>query len=202
MYRVYELLPIRDTSKQLILEPLSCVLKLSLLQYKPNGTKISVSTNSLHFDEPSLLQGMTRRMGGDSRQDLHNICNPIVKCLEWFPLSDPINAFFYQECIKGLRTLKSSYESQSIVTHTLDHYIGLLEGKEVTEELEDNAVVSGLRNMWTGREILILKTMLEHILSLEDDVDRDMYLVTLEHLLTIKEDKVNSYIQSISTSYS
>ena len=44
--------------------------------------------------------------------------------------------------------------------------------------------------------------MLEHILSLEDGGDRDMYLVVFEHLLRIKEDKVNSYIQSISTSYS
>ena len=43
--------------------------------------------------------------------------------------------------------------------------------------------------------------MIEHILSLDDEVDKDMYLVTLEHLLSIKEDKVNSYIQSISTSY-
>ena len=55
MYKVYELLPSYDTSKQLILEPLSCVLKLSLLQYKPPGTKISVSKNSLEFNEPSLL---------------------------------------------------------------------------------------------------------------------------------------------------
>lgn len=201
MYKIYELFPAADASKQLLLEPLSCILKLSLLQYKPQGTKISVSNNSLHFDEPTLFQGVTRRIGGDSRQDLHNICNPIVKCLEWFPLSDPINAFFYQECSKGLSTLKTSYESQSIITHTLDHYISLLEGKKIAEEIEDSAVVAGLKNMWTEKEIIIVKTMIEHILSLEDMVDREMYLLTLEQILTIKENKVNSYIQSISTSY-
>ena len=204
MYKVYEILPISEMftsqdSKQLILEPLSCVLKLSLLQWKPSGTKISVSKNSLQFIEPSLIQGISRRMTGDSRQDLHNICHPIIKCLEWYPLQE--YQFFYTQCCQGLETLKSSYDSNSIINHTLDHYIGLLGGKAY-EPLEDTPVTGGLRAMWVPKEILILKTMLEHILSLEDGSDRDMYLVVFEHLLLIKEDKVNSYIQSISTSYS
>ena len=83
MYNIYEYLP-KDTTKQLLLEPLSCVLKLSLLQYKPIGTKISVSNNSINFHEPSFIQGITRSIGGDSRQDLHNICHPLMKCLEWY----------------------------------------------------------------------------------------------------------------------
>ena len=202
MYKLYELPSMNDTSKQLILEPLSCILKLSLLQYKPNGTKISVTNNSLNFDEPTILQGITRRISGDSRQDLHNICNPIIKCLEWFPLSDSINNLFYRECIKGLCTLKLSYEHQSIITYTLDHYIGLLEGKESPKILDDNAVISGLRDMWSSKEIIILQNILEHILSLDDSVDRRMYLFTLEYLLKTKENKVNLYIQNISTSYS
>jgi len=201
MHKIYQLLPNHDTSKQLILEPLSCVLKLAILQWKPVGTKISVSKNSLQYHEPSIIQGLARSLGGDSRQDLHNICHPIIKCLEWYPLSNDDYAFFYKECLKGLLTLKQSYESNSIINHTIDHYIGLLEGKEVTEELEDNAVISSLKNMWVEREIYILKTMLEHILSLDDDTDRDMYLVIFEQLLSIKEEKVNFYIQDISTSY-
>tara|TARA_Y100000389_G_scaffold129980_1_gene127402 strand:+ start:32299 stop:32931 length:633 start_codon:yes stop_codon:yes gene_type:complete len=201
MYKVYELLPTQDSSKQLILEPLSCVLKLSLLQYKNKGTKISVSNNSVKFNEPSMIQGLTRRLTGDSRHDLHNICHPLMKCLEWYPLSEDVNAFFYQECVKGLEILKSSYESNSIINHTIDHYIGLLQGKEF-EPIEDTAVTGGLKNMWTERELLILQTMLKHILSLDDDIDKEMYLDVLEHLLSMKEQKVNYYIQSISTSYS
>jgi hypothetical protein len=198
MYKVYELLPSTDTSKQLILEPLTCVLKLSLLRWKPPGTKISVSKNSLLFHEPTLVQGLTRRLSGDSRQDLHNICDPIVKCIEWYPLDE--YQFFYEECVKGLQVLKASYESNSIINHTIDHYIGLLQGSAY-EPLEDTAVISGLRNMWVSKELLLLKTMLEHILSLEDDIDRGMYVDTFERLLTFKEDSVNRYIQGISTSY-
>ena len=199
MKQVYELLP-TDSSKQLILEPLSCVLKLSLLQYKEVGTKISVVNNSVSFNSPSLIQGLTRRLTGDSRQDLHNICHPLMKCLEWYPLSEQVNAFFYQECVKGLTILKSSYESNSIINHTIDHYIGLLQGKEF-EPIEDTAVTGGLKKMWTDKEIVILQTMLEHIVSLDDDIDKHMYIDILEHLLSMKEQKVCHYIQSVSTSY-
>ena len=199
MKQVYEILP-TDSSKQLILEPLSCVLKLSLLQYKEVGTKISVVNNSVSFNSPSLIQGLTRRLTGDSRQDLHNICHPLMKCLEWYPLSEQVNAFFYQECVKGLTILKSSYESNSIINHTIDHYVGLLQGKEF-QPIEDTAVTGGLKNMWTDKEIVILQTMLEHIVSLDDDIDKHMYIDILEHLLTMKEQKVYHYIQSVSTSY-
>ena len=55
IYKIYEFLPLTDNSKHLILEPLSCVLKLALLQYKPVGTKISVVNNAIKFNEPSFL---------------------------------------------------------------------------------------------------------------------------------------------------
>jgi len=200
MYKVYELLPNNDTTKHLILEPLSCVLKLALLQYKQLGTKISVSNNSLQYHEPSVIQGITRRFGGDSRQDLHNVCYPLMKCLEWYPLSNEVYLFFYNECIKGLHMLKESYESNSIVNHTIDHYIGLLQGKDF-DFIEDTSVTGGLRNMWSKKEILILQNMLEHIVSLKDIDDKHMYILILEQLLITKETKICNHIQEISTSY-
>ena len=42
-------------SEQLILEPLTCVLKLSLLQWKEKEPR-SISNNSLKYNCPSLLQ--------------------------------------------------------------------------------------------------------------------------------------------------
>jgi hypothetical protein len=200
MHKLYKLLPSNDSSKQLILEPLSCILKLAILQWKPIGTKISVLNNSLKYNEPSIVQGITRSLGGDSRQDLHNICFPIIKCLEWYPLSEKDYEFFYKESCKGLLMLKHSYESNSIINHTIDHYIGLLEGKEY-ESIEDTAVTGEFRNIWSEKEILILKTIVEYIISLEGSLDKQMYLSVLEKILLIKEEKVNMYIQNISTSY-
>ena len=202
IYKVYEMIPYSDSSKQLILEPLSCVLKIGLLQYKPIGTKITVSNNSLHYNQPSLLQGLTRSLGGDSRQDLHNICHPIMKCLEWYPLSE--NNIFYEECLKGFKQFKLSYEEQSLINHTIDHYIGLVTGKEF-EKIEDTTVIAGLKSMWSPKDILIVKTILENINEKKEINDKQESISEsisiLEKILVLKEQKVNNYIQSISTSY-
>lgn len=200
MYKVYELLPTSDTTKQLILEPLSCVLKVAILHYKPVGTKISVSNNSVQFHEPSMIQGITRSLGGDSRQDLHNICHPLMKCLEWYPKDNPLYSKFYDECLLGLIDLKHSYESNSIINHTIDHYMSLIHGKDF-EPIEDTAVTGGLKGMWTEKEIKIIHSILEHIISLKDGSDKTMYIQTLEDLLISKEKKVHDYIYEISTSY-
>ena len=194
LYRMYDMFSQSDKSKHLILEPLSCVLKIALLQHKPQGTKISVINNSLHYNEPSLLQGFSRSLGGDSRQDLHNICHPIIKCLEWYPLSE--YPLFYEEAKKGLQNLKQSYEEHSLINHTIEHYIGLVNGK-THEGIEDNAVVSGLKDMWSDKELQVLQTMIEHI---NESKDTDSISI-LEKMLVVKEDKVNQYIQTISTSY-
>ena len=194
LYRMYDMFSQSDKSKHLILEPLSCVLKIALLQHKPQGTKISVINNSLHYNEPSLLQGFSRSLGGDSRQDLHNICHPIIKCLEWYPLSE--YPLFYEEAKNGLECLKQSYEEHSLINHTIEHYIGLVNGK-THETIEDNAVISGLKDMWSDKELQVLQTMIEHI---NESKDTDSISI-LEKMLVVKEDKVNQYIQTISTSY-
>ena len=194
LYRMYDMFSQSDKSKHLILEPLSCVLKIALLQHKPLGTKISVINNSLHYNEPSLLQGFSRSLGGDSRQDLHNICHPIIKCLEWYPISE--YPLFYEEAKNGLECLKQSYEEHSLINHTIEHYIGLVNGK-THETIEDNAVVSGLKDMWSDKELQVLQTMIEHI---NESKDTDSISI-LEKMLVVKEDKVNQYIQTISTSY-
>ena len=197
IYRVYDSIPFVDNSKHLILEPLSCVLKISLLQHKPIGTKISVANNALQFHEPSFLQGLTRSLGGDSRQDLHNVCHPIIKCLEWYPLSD--HPLIYEECLRGLEVFKQSYEEHSLINHTIDHYIGLVSGKE-HELIEDNNVVSGLKDIWSQKEVEIVKSLIENINETNDDEKVDSISV-LEQMLNVKEQKVNTYIQTISTSY-
>ena len=38
-----------NKNKNIILEPISCMVKLILLNYKEKGTKISISNNSIDF---------------------------------------------------------------------------------------------------------------------------------------------------------
>ena len=114
--------------------------------------------------------------------------------MEWYPLSD--YPLFYEEAKKGLELFKESYEENSLINHTIDHYLGLVSGKD-HETIEDNAVISGLKDMWSEKELQVLQTMIEHI---NETGDTDSISI-LEKMLIVKEEKVHQYIQTISTSY-
>ena len=53
----------------MILEPLQVMLQLALLSHCPIGTKVSVSNNILHLQQPTLLQGAWRWYNCDGKDD-------------------------------------------------------------------------------------------------------------------------------------
>ena len=186
----------KNTQKNLILEPLCCILKLILLQFKENGTKISVSDNSITFNEPSYGQGLVRSLYGDCREDLHNIYHPLLKAVEWYPIREFI--IYYEECKKGLQLLLQVYDDNTTIHHTISHYISIIEGKNDKEVSETNPIIDNLKDFWKSEEINVINELLNLILK---NIEKDVYLKCLENIIEEKEKKVNEYIQKVSTSY-
>lgn len=186
----------KNTQKNLILEPLCCILKLILLQFKENGTKISVSDNSITFNEPSYGQGFVRSFYGDCREDLHNIYHPLLKSVEWYPIKD-FN-IYYEECKKGLQILLQVYDDNTTIHHTISHYISIIEGKNDKEVSETNPIIDNLKDFWKTEEINVINELLNLILK---NIEKDVYLKCLENIVEEKEKKVNEYIQKVSTTY-
>jgi hypothetical protein len=186
--------------KNLILEPLSTVLKVSLLKYKPTGTKISISDNAISYNSPSTMQGFLRNWRGDNREDLHNICNPLTQALRWYPKEEPLYAFLYELCVQGLRKLKEVYEDNSTIHHTIQHYIGLIEDDSETDDSK-NPIIEELHDIWTESEIKVVYDLLRLCETLTDDTERDIYLKSLTDIVESKEKKVYSYIQRTTTQY-
>jgi len=182
--------------KNLILEPLSCVIKLILLQYKEKGTKISVYNNSLFFNEPFFGQGIIRSLYGDKREDLHNMYHPLLKALEWYPLQEYQS--YYEECKKGLELLLDVYDNNTTIHHTISHYISIVDGTNKQRIPDPNPIIDTLRDMWSKEEIKVIHELLQLIKS---DKNRDIYLKSLEDIVLAKEKLVNEYIQKVSTTY-
>ena len=186
----------KNTQKNLILEPLCCILKLILLQFKEKGTKISVSENSIYFNEPSYGQGIVRSFYGDCREDLHNIYHPLLKAVEWYPIREFI--IYYEECKKGLELLLEVYDDNTTIHHTISHYISIIEGKNDKEVSETNPIIDNLKDFWESEEINVINELLNLILK---NIEKDVYLKCLENIVEEKEKKVNEYIQKVSTTY-
>ena len=126
--------------KNIIIDPLSCLIKLSILSLYPEGTKICISNNSISYCNPNVLQGSIRFINGDAREDLHNLFKPIQKSIEWFSnepkYNDKINVL-YKMCQRGLTKLKKCYEPNSTIQHSIDYYISYI-NENLNENINEN----------------------------------------------------------------
>lgn len=195
-------------NKNIILEPLSSIFRLILLKYKPRGTKISICNNSIRYNLPGYSQGLMRNINGDAREDLHNLYNPLMKSLEWFPVKKDENTLFtyyYNESIRGLNLLLESYEKETIIYHTINHYIKMikdsLNSKEIeTLDIEESPLLEKIKDFWKTEEINIIYQLFLLIDSV-DEKEKEAYIKIIDDIIIMKENKLNEYIIKSSTSY-
>ena len=114
----------KKVERNVIIDPFSCLVKLSLLKYLDSGTKISIYQNRIHFNSPSYIQGFIRFMYGDNREHLHNLYLPIQKSVEWFwDEKNEDMTYVFNNAIIGLKMLKYAYNEYATIQHTIDYYI-------------------------------------------------------------------------------
>ena len=117
----------KKKERNIIIDPFSCLVKLSLIRFLDEGTKVSINQNRLNFNSPGYIQGLIRFMYGDNREDLHNILLPLQKCVEWFYNEDnPDMLYMFNNALLGLKFLKKSYSTYATIQHTIDYYIIIL----------------------------------------------------------------------------
>ena len=170
--------------KNMILDPLTCIIRLAILAFKPPGTKISINNNKITYCEPSIFQGTLRLAFGDNREDLHNIYNPIKKATTWFSDKDEHINNLFVHAVSGLKVLKDSYSKNSTIYHTLKLYQDLIklnlkkvkpnyncvetdderDEAEKTRARDLNKIYLKLKSLWSRRELSIINNL---ILELE-----------------------------------
>jgi len=189
-----------NDSNNVLLDPFSCVLKLGILFYKPLGTKLSITKNSIQYNDASIYQGVIRTYTGDSRDDLHNICYPIMIALNWYPKKDERYKFFYEHCVLGLTYLKNNYDKNSLTNHTLSHYIELINNdSDEIKPISGSPLMNSLKKIWTKEEIDIIYSIFKYAISREDD--KQFYIELIEKIIDNKEKILNEYVKEVSTQF-
>lgn len=190
--------------KTMILDPLTTMFRLSMLSFKPHGTKLSVYKNTMGYIEPGALQGVYRWTFGEGRDDLHNIYRPIQKFLNWYTREDKAIQQLITFSIKGLNTLSESYAEDSIIHHSIKLYTLMLENdRPMSEDVEEKEVNNQIYELFKGlyekNEIMLIVEMLE-LSSKEHDVEKvESYLTSIDTLLTVKEKRIHSIVVDSST---
>lgn len=118
---------IKKNKNCIVLEPLSVMIKLSLLYFKSEGTKLSIKDNTITFQEPDIVQGINRYLNNDKSIDITKLYIPIIKSLSRYK-NNPDFIFLFNISIDGLEKLKKNYTNpncNSTIT-TINSYIALM----------------------------------------------------------------------------
>jgi len=196
-----------------VLEPFSTLLKLAIISYKSDGTKIAVLKNKLYIQEPGVSQGFVRYAWGNNREEIHFLLKPIMRCIDLYPVADNEELkLIYKQAIEGLKKLKKSYNnSASNVCFTIDLYISILQqtlqersvhvhSYETSQNLNELTLSSNTKlnlerifeGIWTSNDISLVSSMFTSV-NTAKFCQRD-YLKSIENIIKAKEGVIQEKI--------
>ncbi len=203
-----------STNTSQVLDPISCLIRLVLLIYKPPGTKLSFSNNKIIFQEPDLLQSTKRWTSGDNRSHIHNLYNPIFKISLWYDVSKTELIYLLEKSKRGLQILLECYNSDesNVVSHSITYYLKTIDNilnndlsNDLNEKLSDTTDIYSikLKNLWSENEINIIYLLL---LEIDEKNNADKFnntqslISALEDILKGKDDILQNIVNKLSTS--
>ena len=201
-----------------ILEPLTTIIKLAIISFKPVGTKIAIDSNKIYIQSPNYAQSISRWWYGNNREELHYILKPILRAIDNYEPSKNVELKnIYEFSVKGLKLLKNSYDNtNSVLCHALDLYISLLENKlnEHNLQIESKRFMTNIKNnlnlsqntkvnldklfikIWNEDDITLISNMLN--LASNNKSEEKNYLKSIESILDSKEKITNQIIKDTS----
>ncbi len=195
-----------------ILDPLSSIIRLALLNFKGKGCKISISNNKIYFQPPNIFQGPVRWTYGDNRNDLHNLCNPIEKAANWYdPKTNADIEHIFEHAVIGLDKLKESYISKdnklgdsNLVCHSITHYVDILNNRLKNDEtpiIKNDHDMNSLKYLWNKSEISVINNLLD-IATEKRDKNEDAHytLNAIESILEGKDRAVRNLVEKLNNS--
>jgi len=131
------------TSKQQILEPISSMVKLALLNFSGKNTKLIIRDHGIYIDDPSnsvlcFQQSVVRFAFGDSKEDIYVLNNMIINYLDWYMINgDPDNYKIFRDialfACNGIKKIQGTYKTGNVVL-AIQYYINLI--KHVINDID------------------------------------------------------------------
>ena len=199
--------------KQLqLLEPLSTIIRLAILYFDLQGTKIAIYNNRIFTQKPNFMQGTIRWTYGNKRNELHYLYKPIIIAIHKYKaeLNDDIKIIF-EYAVKGLEKLRSTYKQKSgtIICHSIDLYKEAItksiekksnnkkskDEKEVnlTESISYDDITSKLYddfyNLWNEEQIKIIADLLKLADKQTDIKSKVSFVEAIDSIIKNKETK-------------
>ena len=157
-----------------LLEPFYTIIKIALLNFYPDNTKITISNNKILLRLPSVYQGILRWGYGETRSDLHYIEHSILNALQTInnkKINNIINnLIYYLYCginkltlcyVDDLKYKKKLQSLEKIVKTIYENNHVLIEKKS-----NKNFNYKQLENFWNLSELKFIDTLFLNIAQL------------------------------------
>lgn len=194
------IIPEDDLHKNLhlyILDPLSVIIKLAIINYKPIGTKIRIDNNVIHIQEPGIFQPLCRFFLNNNKGDIHFLYNPIEYACRKYLNRKSKNSKEMKELFisaqNGLKKLSETYKNCSLIGISLTHFwcmiqyhvIGL-ESEQSLQLFQPNKMseyytelfLTNTSSLWTSQTIDAILTLLSSLNSNPINVNTIETIVT------------------------
>lgn len=175
------------TERYQILEPLSSMIELALLNFSKERPKIIIRNHGICIDNPGdnkiVPQSINRWLSGDSKEDIFILNSMIVNYIQWFIIEDYNGKFeVYKNialcAVSGMRKLQHTYKT-GIVVLALQYFIVL-----IMKSISDIEVKRKLRSRSKSGDKLqdnndnkqVIKTNLDTSEKGKDNKERDIIL--------------------------
>jgi hypothetical protein len=163
-----------------ILDPLTTMIKLAILGYKPQGTKLAIDNNKIYFQEPSFTQGLLRWAYGNNRYELHHLLNPIVIAVKRCDLTNPSIRSIFTLAINGLERFEALTDEMIQYSCTKSHLAvfkeALVDDLDVIFVAEDDMDINDICYMPYNENKILFKDAINNIWEDLQNVEWDVLL--------------------------
>ena len=201
-------IPCDIPNNKYILDPLSVIIKLSILSKKKIGCKICVYNNIIYIQEIGVFQSLVRYIFKNNKVDIQYLYNPIqLACLKYlnknYILQTPDIKNIFINAQKGIKNLIETYNNFTIITHTLYLYYNIISNylDSINNEnlfIKDNMtntysseVVDKLNSSWTVDRIKIVLNLTDFI---NNDKESEKSVKCLEEFMVIIDKDIETNI--------
>ena len=189
----------------MILEPLQVMIQLSILSHCPIGTKVSVSENLLHIQQPSLVQGVVRYWHNDKKDDLYYLFNAIRRYYSWYKSQNhKIFNYILNHSINGINNLMDTYRSsdQHTITHTLSLYKNVLDmdKEELFKSSNDTTTIDevfkNITNIYDDKSLKVIYNTLKKLEEEKIENNKQNYIKSLYYFLIPVNNEIKNWINT------
>ena len=132
--------------KRYIFDPLSTIIKLSVLKNKPIGTKIAIKDNIIYIQEMGMFQSIVRYYNGNTKSDIHYLSDPIRFACEKYLTAKKLEQIpdiilIFKSAQDGLNNLMQTYTDYPIIVHCLKYYHSIIESHINSLICDENCIL-------------------------------------------------------------